>query len=217
MRCAALLVAVLAAACSPEPGRTFPIGFLGPVSPRAAAEAARLGLVVSQSPPADAALEAAAVPGANGGAVEVMADWETLRFLAARAVARGVGGVFFRLPAAPEGSDLLDYPEEWQALIRVVRELVAMQPIFEGGKLVGSPLVVQDGLSVRAWNYHGRRYVLLVNSSDTPAALDADALAPWRVLFEVRADARELLASCGTHFCLPPRRVLWLEGRVLSF
>jgi|CXWL01.1.fsa_nt_gi hypothetical protein len=217
MKCAALLAVVLAAACSSKTGRAFPIGILGPVSPHAAAEAVRLGLVVAQSPPAGAAVVAAAVPGASGGSLEIMADWETLRFLAARAAARGAAGVFFRLPASPEGRDLLDYPEEWQALSRVAREMTAMQPLLEEGSIVATPFAAAQGLEARAWVYRGRRYGLLVNSSSMDVAFDADAIAPWRVLFEVRADARELLVPCGVKFCLPPGRALWLEGRLLSF
>ncbi|MEQ1919911.1 MAG: hypothetical protein ABL955_11990 [Elusimicrobiota bacterium] len=214
MRRVALLAAALAAACSQEPGRPFPVGFLSPVSPLAAAEAVRLGFVVSQAAPAGSATEAAGVPGAFGGASEVMADRETLRFLAARAVAKGAHGVFFRLPAAPDGRDLVDYPEEWQALIRVVREMTAMQPLLERGRLVAPPFAAAEGLAARAWIYRGRRYALLVNVSGTDAALESDALASWRVLYEVRSDARELLKPCGAMFCLPPHGVLWLEGRL---
>ena len=89
-----------------------------------------------------------------------------------------------------------------------------MQPLLEGGTLVAAPFAVPDGLLLRAWSYRGRRYVLLVNASGTDAALDAQALVPWRALFEVRSDARDLLIRCGAAFCLPPHRALWLEGRL---
>lgn len=216
MRRAALLAAALAVGCSPELRRSFPVGLLGPVSSRIAAEAGRLGLAVSDAPPAGAAVETTVIQGEKGGAAEVTANWETLRFLAARAAVRGAGGVFFRLSRTPEGRDLLDYPEEWQAVIRAVRELTAMKPVLERGTLVVQPFEVPDGLEVRAWTYRGRRYVLLVNSTSADAPLNAEDFVPWRALFEVRSDARYVLKPCGTKHCLSPGKALWLEGRLLS-
>jgi hypothetical protein len=214
MRRAALLAAALSAACSPEPRRAFPIGFLGPVSPRVAAEAARLGLEVSDRPPAQASVETAAVPGTKDAAVELIADWEKLRFLAARAAARGADGIFFRLPREPEGRDLLDYTEEWQAMARVAREMVAMRPILESGRPSPSPFPVPAGVEAGSWTREGRRYVLMVNASVSAAPIDVDSLAPWRALFAVRSDPRQVLAACGRQRCLPPSGVLWLEGRI---
>lgn len=211
---AALLAAALFAACSPEPRRAFPIGFLGPISPRVAAEAGRLGLEVSDQPPSEAAVETAAVPGAKDAAVEVIADWEKLRFLAARAAVRGADGIFFRLPRPPEGRDILDYPEEWQAMARVARELLAMRPILESGRPSPSPFAVPAGVEAGSWIRDGRRYVLMVNTSGAPAPIDADSLAPWRALFAVRSDPRQVLAVCGRQRCLPPFGVFWLEGRI---
>jgi len=213
MKLAALLTVILVAACSPEPRRAFPVGFQGPVASRVAAEAARLGLTVSDQPPAGAAIETAAAPGAKAGEPEVAADWATLRFLAARAAVKGAGGVFFRLPSAPEGRDLLDYLEEWQAPVRALRELQAMRPILEGGLQAAIPFVVPPGVEARAWSYQGRQYVLLVNPSAEAVHIDAENLAQWRVLFEVRSDARHVLSPCGSNRCLPGRSVLWLEGR----
>lgn len=214
MRRSVLLAAALAAACSPEPRRAFPVGIAGPVSPRVAAEAGRLGLAVTDSPPRGAAIEPAGVPGTTPGGAEMMANWEALRFLAARAAVKGAGGLFFRLPATPEGRDLLDYPEEWQALARAFRELQAMRPVIEGGLDAPAPFAAPPGTEARAWSRHRRRYVLLVNSSGADAAFDGDDLAPWRALFEVRSDARKVMRPCGAKFCLPPGRALWLEGRL---
>jgi hypothetical protein len=201
MRRAALLAAALAAACSPEPRRTFSVGLVGPVAPRVAAEALRLGLAVSEGKP-------------GGAVVEPAADWATLRFRAARGAASGADGVYFRLPNAPEGRDLLDYPEEWQAVVRAARELSAMRAVLERGMTVPPPFPVPGGLEARAWTYGGRRYVLLVNPSGAGAPLDAGALAPWRALFEVRSDPRQALKRCGSGLCLPAGAALWLEGRL---
>lgn len=71
------------------------------------------------------------------------------------------------------------------------------------------------GLLARAWARHGRRYVLLVNATAAPQPLEPSLLAPWRALFEVRSDARELLTPCAQGLCLEPGRALWLEGRPL--
>lgn len=216
MRRAWVVAVASVLACAPEPGRSFPIGLVRPVSPRVESEAARLGLAVPEQPPSGAIVESAAAVNDGGGAAEVMADWETLRLVTAHAATKATGGVFFRLPAAPEGRDLLDYPEEWQAFARVVREFQAMRPVIEGGRLITPPCVNPSGVAARCWLHRGRRYVLLVNASDRPAELDADALEPWRALFEVRADARQLLEPCGAMRCLLPGRVLWLEGRLRS-
>jgi hypothetical protein len=211
----ALFLAVLAAAaCSPEPRRAFPVGFLEPVSPRVAAEARRRGLEIAATAPPDAAVVSAAVA-TKGNAGEIMADARRLRFLAAQAVAKGSAGIFFKLPGAPKGYDLLDFDEEWQVPARVVRELLALRPVLEQGAPASAPFVVPAGIDLRAWTFRGRRYVLLVNSSGGPLALEERSLAPWRALFAVRSDARQNLPACGTGRCLAPEGVLWLEGRLL--
>jgi hypothetical protein len=211
----AVLLAVLwAAACSPEPRRAFAVGLLEPVSPRLAAEARRLGVdLVAQAPPGAAVVSAAlSVKGVSG---EVAADWATLRFQTARAITSGAAGVFIRLPRTPAGHDLLEYVEEWQAVERVLRELLAVRPILRGGAPAPAPFAVPAGIELRAWTFHGRRYALLVNSSGISVPLETASLLPWRALFAVRSDARELLPPCGLNRCLPPEGVLWLEGRLL--
>jgi hypothetical protein len=197
------------ASCTPEPRRAFPVGLVGPVTGKVEAEARRLGYVVADRPPTGAVVENAA---ASGGAT---LDWEALRFLGARAAAKGASGVFFRLAPASGGRDLLGYPEEWQALARVLLELQAVRPVLEGGADEPMPFAVPPGVDARAWSYRGRRYVLLVNASSGGAPLDQSALIPWRALFEVRSDARHVMRPCGAMVCLRPRAALWLEGRLL--
>jgi hypothetical protein len=108
---------------------------------------------------------------------------------------------------------LLDYPEEWQAVARVARELVLMRPVLEEGEAAPLPFPAPGGLESRAWRFAGRRYVLLVNPSAGPVPLEPGLLEPWRALFAVRSDPRQDLAACGSALCLPPGGVLWLEGR----
>jgi hypothetical protein len=211
---AVILAVLAAAACSPEPRRTFPVGFLEPVSPRVAAEALRLGLQIAGQAPSGAAVISAALP-VRGGSGEVAADWAKLRFMTASAIAEGSAGVFLRLPRTSDGRDLLEYVEEWQAVERVSRELVFMRPIIEGGLPAPVPFVVPAGVKSRAWTFRGRRYVLLVNSSGSLLPLEEGSLATWRALFSVRSDPREILAACAAGVCLPTESILWLEGRLL--
>ncbi len=206
-------LAVAAAACSPRPRpRAFPVGFLAPVSPRVAAAASRAGLLVAVQAPAGAATVSAAVPPLNGSG-EVTADWSRLRFLAALAIAKGASGIFFLLPETPAGRDYLEYAEESQSVDRVVRALLAMRPILEGGAPAPA-FAVPGGVEARAWTFRGRRYVLLVNPSADGLPLDEASLEPWRALFAVRSDPRYVLSFCGSNRCLPAGGVLWLEGRL---
>ncbi len=211
----ALLLTVALAACSPEPRRAFPVGLQGPVSVRVESEAARLSLDVADQTPPGAAVASAAAPGSEIADVETTDSWFNLRFQAARAAAGGAAGFYFRPPKLPGARDILDYPEEWQAQARVLRELQAVRPVLERGRETGVPFPVPPGVEARAWSFGGRRYVVLVNASDADAAFEADDLAPWRALFEVRTDARQALNACAARRCLPSHRALWLEGRPL--
>ena len=210
MKLALILAAV---ACAAEPGESFPIGFLGQVSPRVAVEARRLGIDLADVAPEGAASISAASPSATGG--EMAAEWSRLRLEAARAAASGSRGFYLRLPVARAGRELLDYPEEWQAPARVLRELTAMRPVLERGTVAPLPFAAPQGVLARAWRHRGRLSVVLVNASGEDAAIDASGLLPYRALFEVRSDAREALTRCGSRSCLPAGRALWLEGRLL--
>lgn len=212
-----LAAALLAgAACAPEKSRDFELGLLGPVGPGVEAAARAAGMSIRETPPNGADALSAGVPiaGASGRSEERLADWSRLRLLVAGAAVRGRTGVFFTLPLAKDGRELTAYPEEWQALARVARETSAMRPILEGGIETAAPFGVPAGVETRAWRFQGRPYVLLVNDTELPVPIDPESLKPWRALFEVRADARDLLPACGTGRCLPAGRVIWLEGRL---
>ena len=213
MKWGVILIVIAAAACSPKPLREFPVGLLAPVSLRVAVEAHRLGLEIAPQAPLGAAEVSAAFPVKKGD--EVVADSARLRFSIARAVVEGSSGVFLRLPRTPAGRDLLEYVEEWQAVERAAREILAMRPIIQGGTAASTPFVVPAGIELRAWAFRGRRYVLLVNSSEAPLPLQQEGIASWRALFTVRSDARQVLTPCAADLCLPPGGVLWLEGRLL--
>lgn len=206
----------LAGACSPEKTRDFELGLIGPVGPGVASAARAAGMTVREAAPAgaDALSAAAVIPGSAWRSDERLADWSVLRRLVARAVTRGRTGIFFVLPVSPAGKELTDFPEEWQALERVSRETAALRPIIESGVDVGLPFPLPPDVEGRAWRYRGRIYLLLVNDADAAAPIPAENLEPWRALFEVRSDARNVLPPCAGGHCLPAGRALWLEGRL---
>lgn len=206
----------LATACAPEKAREFELGLIGPVGPGVASAARAASLTIRESAPegADAASAAVALPGSAWRSAERLADWSTLRQIVARAAVRERAGVFFILPASAVGKELTDFPEEWQALDRVGRETAALRPMLESGVEADVPFPIPDGVEARAWRFRGRLYLLLVNDAAEAAPLPLDALKPWRALFEVRADARDLLVPCAAGRCLPAGRALWLEGRL---
>lgn len=196
----------LAAACAPERSREFELGLIGPVGPGVAAAARAAGMTIREAAPVGAVT--------RGAGAERMADWSELRLHVARAAIEGRTGVFFILPKTADGRELTAYPEEWQALARVAREAAAIRPMLESGLEAAVPFPVPEGVQARAWRYQGRLYALLVNDSGAEAVVSPDAFRPWRALFEVRADARDLLVPCAAGRCLPAGRVLWLEGRL---
>lgn len=198
----ALLLSIAALAACGAVERPFPVGLVGPVSSSLAAEAARLGLIVVDSAPSGSAVSG------------VVTSRDGLRLAAARAAVAGASGFFVR-PGSPEGRDLLDYPEEWQAPSRVLRELSALRPVLEGGALVALPFPVPAGLEARAWRFGGRVYVVLANPTAGAVRLDAERLAGWRALFSERADAARALGVEVGPCQLGPGRALWLEGRLL--
>ncbi len=204
-----LLAALLLAACSAEPPRPFPAGVAGPLSPRLRAEVLRLGFDSAEIVPPSAAVELA------GDERDRTLPARRLRFLAARAAHGDAAGVFFVPPRLPAGLDWRDYPEEWQAAVRVLGEIRAMKPVIERGRPAAVPFPVPEGMRARAWSRGGRTYVLLINPGAVALPVDGAALARSRALFRPRADARETLPPCGASACLPPEGVLWLEGRLL--
>jgi hypothetical protein len=202
-------VAVLAALLSPLPASAggFGIAVSGPLGVRDIAMSRRLGMTVAAEPPSGWTAESAEAKGA-------MAPRRRLRWLAARAVARGAPGIFFRLPPLPEGREFADFPEEWQALARVARELSLAGPILEDGRETPPPFAPGPGIEAKCWTRAGRRYLLLVNAGPGPVSLDETRLSGWRALFEARSDARELLTACPGGRCLAAEQALWLEGRL---
>lgn len=206
MRQSVLAAALLMFGCAPDKAREFELGLLGPVGPGVASAARSAGMTVRESAPEGAD----ALSAAEG---ERLADWSQLRLLVARAAVRGRTGAFFTLPSTPAGKELTNFPEEWQALARVAREHAALRPILESGLDAAPPFAV-PGAEARAWRHQGRVYVLLVNDSGAGVPLPEESLRPFRALFEVRADPRDVLSPCPGGLCLPAGRALWLEGRL---
>jgi len=105
-----------------------------------------------------------------------------LRFMTFQAMLRGASGVYyfeFQRRSVP-GKTLLDYPERWQALKRVVGELSALKAFFAAGP--GETMAV-TGLEGRRWQDGSRTLVVLLNSSPSPAAIPKEFLGePWQAL-----------------------------------
>lgn len=131
----------------------------------------------------------------------------------ARSIACHCSGSSRMSRPAAAGRDILDEPEQWQAILRALREPAAMRPVLEAGRPSDPPFASASGIESASWSYRGRRYALLVNVTDGPARLDEEALAPWRSLFEARSDPRHVLPPCGAGRCLLPGTALWLESR----
>ncbi|MEK7389807.1 MAG: hypothetical protein AAB036_08910 [Elusimicrobiota bacterium] len=203
-RCLSAALLAVSVACACETALGFELGLLTPV-PAGMESAART---------AGVSLHAAVPEGADtqllgAGSLD---SWAHLRFLVARAAVKGRKGLVLAFP--PGSKDLSVYPEEWQALARVAREIAVMRPIMEAGVETPVPFAVPAGASARAWLYKRRLYVLMVNESSRAVPIAEETVRPWRALFEVRTDARDLLIPCAISRCLGAQQVLWLEGRL---
>ncbi|MBI4677465.1 MAG: hypothetical protein HY748_07775 [Elusimicrobia bacterium] len=141
--------------------------------------------------------------------------FDEIRFMSYDSILSGAGGLFyFRLPV-PGGETLLDYPERWQALARVTRELKLLQPVLEGGRPAALPFPPNpDGPSGRAWTHRGRSTLVLANRKRNAfQKVPDEALgSEWRPLFSLRRETRELLKMIGKAHYLRPHQVLVLEG-----
>lgn len=137
-----------------------------------------------------------------------------IRFMSYLSVLHGARGIFFYRLTKPGPSTLFEYPEEYQAVARVARELRALQPVFEGGKPVPLPFGLTPGLEARAWRYRMRDYVLVLNrNKGTPAKMPGELLRKrWRPLFENRRFAKGLLSAKEDGGRLLPYDVMVLEG-----
>lgn len=143
-----------------------------------------------------------------------------IRFMSYLAIAHGARGLFYFTFEKSGGLTLFDYPEQWQAVVRVVREIKALQPVLEKGKPIDLSFEFEEpGLEAKVWRYRGRDYVIVLNRKK-----DRDALFPkelldfhWRPLFEVRRDPRDLLKKSGDSWYLPPYQVMVFESRLRWF
>jgi hypothetical protein len=106
-----------------------------------------------------------------------------LRFMTYHSVVRGAAGVYyfeFQIRSTP-GKTLLDYPERWQALKDVVKELSTLKEFFGGGS---SEPVPMNGLEGRLWRHGGKKLAVLVNATSVPASIPKEFQASrWHALF----------------------------------
>lgn len=139
-----------------------------------------------------------------------------IRLMSYQAVVHGAKGLFYFRLHKPSGGTLFDAPELWQAVARVSREIKALQPILEKGKVVQLPYAPYiNSVEARTWHYRGRDYAIVLNGrGDVLRKIPDEFLSGrWRPLFETRRDPRDLLKKVGSAWYLPPYRVLVFEGR----
>lgn len=142
-------------------------------------------------------------------------DHFEIRFMSYLAILHGARGLFYFTFRKPGGKTLLDYPEQWQALARVTREIKSLQPILEKGGLSPLPFPPDpDGVEARTWRYRGRDYCVILNRKGGMMQRVPDELlsGSWRPLFEPRRDPRDLLKKAGRAWYLRPYQVMVFES-----
>lgn len=136
-----------------------------------------------------------------------------IRFMSYLSILHGARGLFF-FSLGKKGKTLFEYPELWQAVSSVSREIKSMQPILEQGVLVPLPFHPDVNLEARAWRYRGRDYVVILNRRAKFSQKVPDVLLKqdWRPLAESRRDARELLKAAQGAWYLRPYQVMVFES-----
>lgn len=101
---------------------------------------------------------------------------EEIRFMAYHGILNGADGLFF-FPFHHKGTPLPQVPEYWQRVTVVSKELAALRPVFENGKLIANAAEVAEPLQMQTRKYRFKKYAILANTSDKeqplPAALKA--------------------------------------------
>lgn len=133
-----------------------------------------------------------------------------IRFMSYLSVLHGARGLFY-FCLQKKGTTLFDYPELWQVVARIAREMKEMQSVFERGGPIPLPFEPNpDGVEARAWHYRGRDYVVIVNRRrGVKLKLPGVMLeARWRLIFEDGRDPKQLLDKYMDALYIPPYRVL---------
>ncbi|MFA6003102.1 MAG: hypothetical protein WC881_03450 [Elusimicrobiota bacterium] len=147
-------------------------------------------------------------------------SWGEIRFMTYHAILAGAQGIWYFAYTKPDGKVLSQDGADWGALVPVVGELAAMQPIFERGQPACLPFPPDpDGALAKAWRYLGRDYVIIANPKPRAMKLVPEEMLRmhWRPLFETRRYQKELLAKVGEGYYLRPYQVLVFEGRLDPF
>lgn len=132
---------------------------------------------------------------------------EELRFMTYHAVLRGASGVYFFefLRRSVPGETLLDNPERWQTLKRVVGELSALRAFFAAGPGESMSLT---GLEGRRWRDGTRNLTILLNPTPSPASIPKEFLeGPWHAFADSRLEPKR-----GIEPTLGPWHVVLLTG-----
>lgn len=128
--------------------------------------------------------------------------FEQVRFMTYLAIARGAEGIFYFTYNGSDGVPLPARPERWGTYQRMAAELNALMPVLKKGKPGVLPAGLDANLASRAIKQGGRNYIILLNPSEAPIALNLEVLAPYRPLFEPNRALPPALA---------PHKVLVLE------
>ena len=140
-------------------------------------------------------------------------SFSEIRLMTYLSLVHGADGLFYYTLHKRGGGDLMAWPEQWQALARVVREVAALRPALERG---GSVAVSETdpGVEAKSWRQLGRETVIVLNRTPISRAFPEAFLGPqWRPLFEARRDPRDLLLTSEKGPLLRPYQVLVLERR----
>lgn len=136
-----------------------------------------------------------------------------IRFMSYLSVLHGARGLFY-FSLGKMGKTLFEYPDLWKSVSGVAREMKSMQPIFERGMPIPLPFQPDVNLEARAWRYHGRDYVVILNRRAMFSQKVPDVLlkSEWRPLGESRRDARDLLIAAHGAWYLRPYQVMVFES-----
>lgn len=139
-----------------------------------------------------------------------------IRFMSYVAVVHGARGLYY-FALSKKGKTLFDYPELWQSVSRVSREMRGMQPVFERGRLIPLPFPPHpDGVEAKSWRYRGRDYVVILNRKGKFYQKIPQVFlgAEWTLLHEVGRNPRDLLLPLQGAWYLRPYQVMVFESRL---
>lgn len=142
-----------------------------------------------------------------------------IRFMSYIAVMHGARGLFY-CTLLKKGKTLFEYPELWQEVSVVTREIRDMRPVFERGKRVRLPFPPNpDGVEAKAWRYKNRDHVIILNRKATVYQKVPEELfnGLWQPIHCAKNNCREALSSFYGAWYLRPYHVMVFKSRLNWF